>query len=273
MDDNIGYFDKLWSDLPQQFRGKPNIEAFLLALAKQLTGLRGFFAQLETLRSLQAAEGAQLDGIGGIVAMSRTEALAVSKMANQVVPMDDKTYRMYLTWKNNINTTGCTHSEVYRALKMFWARPLYYREDPACPATMFYDAPILDAEDSPISVNIMAAVKAAGVALVFSVRFPTYRCANEQSIGLFGLAIHDRFRNGFDSELVLLDGKHGLCGAWLLNQAARGMSFPLLSVNFAIKNGNSVSGVLTKDKMWHMDGSALLDGSCKLDADISTEVI
>ena len=151
MDENLDYLEKLRSDFPEQFRGKPNIDVMQKALARQLNELYEFFYALNTLRWLQTAEGAQLDGIGDIVVLSRMDALILSQMADQNVPMDDATYRLYLTWKANLNTTECTHKDVYRALKMFWDKaPMYYSENPAFPATAFYTVPtsVMDAESA-----------------------------------------------------------------------------------------------------------------------------
>ena len=162
----MGYLQKLRDDLLEQFRGKPNIEVFQTALARQLEELYAFFYDLNAFRWLQNAVGVQLDGVGNIAVMTRTDALIVSKLADQVVPMDDDTYRLYLTWKVNLNTTNCTYRDVYRALKMFWPNtPLFYSEDPAYPATMFFTTPMLTPDDD-VSVLLLAPrVKAAGVAL------------------------------------------------------------------------------------------------------------
>lgn len=166
MDEPINYLDKLRSDMLEQFKGKPNIEVFQEALARQLSDLYEFFDALNTLRSLQTASGVQLDGIGDIAVMSRSEALVVSKLANQTVPMEDETYRLYLAWKIALNTTNCTHGDVYRALKMFWSKsPLYYSEDPEYPATMFFSTPTLSPEDDAGVLLLAPKVKAAGVAL------------------------------------------------------------------------------------------------------------
>jgi len=162
------YLEKLRADMLEQFRGKPNIEAFNKALARQLSELHGFFAQLLSLRSLQGSEGAQLDGIGSIVALSRADALSVAQTAEKHVPMDDATYRLYLIWKKSLNTTGCTHKDVYGALKMFWDKtPLYYSEDPAQPATMIYTVPRAASEHEKAVFRIASMVKAAGVSLHF----------------------------------------------------------------------------------------------------------
>ena len=159
------YLEKLKKDLLEQFRGKTNIEVFQKALARQLENLYRFFYELCVLRSLQTAEGTQLDGIGDIVVLTRAQALIVSKTANQPVPMNDETYRLYLAWKINLNTSSCTHRDVYQALKMFWDKPIFYSEDPNYPATIFLTTPMLLPEDNAGVLLLAPKIKAAGVAL------------------------------------------------------------------------------------------------------------
>lgn len=170
MDEATNYLDKLRRDLLEQFRGQPNIEVFQRALSRQLSELQIFFSQLNDLRYLKDAEGVQLDGIGDIVVLSRNDALVISKLAGKDVPMDDDAYRLYLAFKIHLNTSNCTHTDIYRAIKMFWdSTPLYYSEDPKYPATMIFSTPTLspDVDFSPLV--LMPTVKAAGVALHYMI--------------------------------------------------------------------------------------------------------
>jgi hypothetical protein len=168
MPDVTSYADKLKNDLPEQFKGKPNLEALLLAIGRQLSELRVFFESLETLISIELSEGAQLDGIGELVNMSRPEALRLVESAGITVPMNDAEYRDFLKWKIALNVTDCTHKDVYTALKMFWrASPLYYSEDPEKPATIIFSTPELRPEDNASSLFLVPRIKAAGVAVIF----------------------------------------------------------------------------------------------------------
>jgi hypothetical protein len=173
------YFEKLRRDLLEQFKGKPNIEVFQKAFARQLDDLYKFFDDLNTLRWLRTAEGKQLDGIGDIVVLSWTEALAIAKLADQYVPMDDDLYRLYLTWKIALNTSNCTHTDRHRALKLFWDKtPLIYSEDVAHPATIFITVPEVIAGSNVAVFRIAALIKAAGVALHFLFPFDEYEAAD-----------------------------------------------------------------------------------------------
>jgi hypothetical protein len=173
VDERLDFLEKLRDDLLEQFRGLPRTEVFMSAVARQLEELYEAFFMLKTMRSLQTAIGRQLDGIGDIAVMSRTEALVISKLADQDVPMDDDTYRIYLAWKIALNTTNCTHKDVRNALKMFWDKPLYYSEDPAHPATAIYTTSILAPEDNAWILMLAPKVKAAGVALQIIARTET----------------------------------------------------------------------------------------------------
>ena len=157
----------------EQFKGQPNIEIFNKALARQLDELYEFFENLNTLRWLQTADGVQLDGIGNIVALSRSEAFTLARTANQDVPMDDETYRLYLAWKIALNTTDCTIREVYQALRMFWDTPLFYSEKIEHPATMFWSTPMLPPEHNTDVLRMIPKVKAAGVAIKFIINTQT----------------------------------------------------------------------------------------------------
>ena len=169
MDSRWDYFQKLYDDLLEQFRGKPNITVFQKALARQLEELYAFFYALRVLRWLQTAEGKQLDGIGDIVVLSRMDALIMGQMAGQTAPMDDALYRLYLAFKIFLNTSNGTYKDVYRALKMFWTQtPIYYSERTESPATMFWTLQDVNPFSTDASLLAIATmVKAGGVALRF----------------------------------------------------------------------------------------------------------
>lgn len=166
MDDVFDYLKKLEDDLLEQFRGKPHTEVLMKALARQLQEVYQFFIDLRDKRSLDTAEGQQLDGVGDIVVLSRDDARQLAESADVLDDMDDELYRRYLKYKVHINTNICTYRDVYKALKMFWdTTPLYYSEDPEWPATMFFSTPTLKPEDAAERLFRIPHIKAAGVAL------------------------------------------------------------------------------------------------------------
>lgn len=171
---DFDYLQKLENDMLQQFKGQPNIEVLLKALARQLQDVYQFFVDLRDKRSLQMAIGRQLDGIGDIVVLSRDDADLLAGLAERRLAMNDELYRDYLLYKIHINTNICTYLDVYRALKMFWnVSPLYYEERPEWPATMFFSTPVLKPEDMPERLFRIPVIKAAGVMLKIMVTTET----------------------------------------------------------------------------------------------------
>ena len=272
------YFDKLQSDTLEQFRGKPKIEVVQKALARQLDELREFFDDLRTLHWLDVAVGEQLDGIGDIVCLSRMEALALSKRAGKTVPMDDPTYRIYLTWKIALNTTNCTHKDVYNAIRMFWGEsPMYYREEVEHPATIFFTTSELSI-DKPIDaapLSIAKMTKAAGVAMEIRLVFEPVKFVNVERFVFADIAIHLAVQEGSARiKGVKLNGMKNLDGTWKLDSSYQGMGFPHIAINgMSFKQEYKFSGKVAIDNRWNLDGSHKLDGSKKLDAELKEVIL
>jgi hypothetical protein len=178
------YFIKLIDDLITQFKEQPNTSALAEAIAEQLQDVYVFFEQLRTLRTLTEAAGKQLDGIGDIVAMSRTEAVSLAGLTDTAA-LTDELYRQYLKYKIFLNTSSGTYHDVLNGLRMFVPDiALYYSEDPAHPATMYFDTSDL----SPAELEeIFAApiARAAGVQVV--IRAQT-RTPLERSIYIYRMS-------------------------------------------------------------------------------------
>ena len=173
MDKYVDWIKKLEDDLIEQFKGKPNIQVFNKAVARQLEELYAFFYELSIMQWLDQAEGAQLDGIGNIVDLSRTDALIWSNLAGINVPMDDGLYRMYLLFKIFLNTSEATYKDIVRTLRMFWPdSPIYYSEHIDIPATMFFTTAPMAIDTDMRVLQIATRVKAAGVALHFIIPTP-----------------------------------------------------------------------------------------------------
>ena len=132
----VDYVQKLRDDLVEQFKGKPVIDALMEAVGDELNEVRQFYEDLRDKRNIQTAVGKQLDGIGDNAVLTRLEAGALACAKESVYVLDDDAYRTYLIYKIWKNTNNCTYYDIIRAFKMFWDKPLHYREDPAIPATM-----------------------------------------------------------------------------------------------------------------------------------------
>ena len=159
------YVELLRGDLVDQFKEKPVIDALVSAIGEQLNDVRRFYEDLRDRRGLQTSMGQQLDGIGDIVVLSRLEAGALACINESVYVLDDESYRRYLIFKVWKNTNNCTYHDVIKALRMFWPKPLYYREDPSEPATMVFETDMLSPEDDVPKLLNAPLIKAAGVGI------------------------------------------------------------------------------------------------------------
>lgn len=167
------YVAKLRSDLVEQFRGKEKIDALIEILGEELQEVFDFYEELRTQRNVYTAVGQQLDGVGDIAVLTRKEA---GELAGNPIPfdvMDDETYRKYLIYKILKNTCDCTYSDIIKAFRMFWDKPLYYREDPNEPATMIFDTGEMPGtvDTSPLFATPL--LRAAGVTLKLYARTKT----------------------------------------------------------------------------------------------------
>lgn len=156
---------KLKSDLIEQFKGQPHIEAIMEAVGEQLQDLYDFFVSLRDERTVNEAVGKQLDGVGDIVVLTRGEAGELASIANPGEAVTDEVYRRYLIYKILRNTNTCTYHDVMASFQMFWDKPLYYSEDPDVPATMMFKTDVLLPEDEADRLLRAPIIKAAGVAV------------------------------------------------------------------------------------------------------------
>lgn len=157
------YVQKLRDDLVEQFKDKPVIDALIEAIGEELNELRRFYDDMLEQRSISTAVGKQLDGIGDNAALTRLEAGALACTKESVYVLNDDDYRTYLIYKIWKNTNRCTYYDIIRAFKMFWDKPLYYREDPDVPATMIFETDNLTPEDDASKLLNAPFIKAAGV--------------------------------------------------------------------------------------------------------------
>lgn len=167
------YVATLKNDLVEQFRGKANIEALMEVIGAELQQVYDFYDQLRQDRGVHTAVGKQLDGVGDIVVMTRKEA---GKLAGDPIPFEvinDETYRRYLIYKILKNTCDCTYPDIIKAFRMFWDRPLYYKEDPAEPATMIFDTGEMDGTVDTTPLFTTPLLRAAGVTLKLYARTKT----------------------------------------------------------------------------------------------------
>lgn len=157
------YRQALHDDLPEQFLYAPRIDALMQVLGWKLEEVQRFFKDLHDLTRLQTAEGVNLDRIGDIVVLSRYEAGVLACLNESVFYLEDERYRDYLIFKIWKNTNHTTYADVYKGLRIFWDKPLYYSEDPSIPACMIFDTGEMEGWVDTRPLMEMPIIRAAGV--------------------------------------------------------------------------------------------------------------
>lgn len=218
------YRQSVEKDTLEQFRGKPNIQVLHDVLAKQLQDVFDFFMELSLHRNLRDAVGAQLDGAGDIIVLSRKEASEYARTAGLGDASDDEVYRKYLFYKVMKNTNNCTYPELIKAFRMFWDKPLYYSEDPEYPATIFLKTGTLSPEDHAEDLLSAPIIKAAGVGIHITATTESPTIESEIHVTPFlgrGMAI---------TKLPELEPEMPAAGIYVAPVIGRGMSITKLPV-------------------------------------------
>ena len=161
----VDFVEKLREDLVEQFKEKPVIDAVMEAIGIQFNDLYRFYSDLKEKRALHTAFGKQLDGVGDIAVLTRMEAGELACLNESTYVLDDESYRTFLIYKIWKNTNDCTYYDIIKAFRMFWDKPLYYKEDPEVPATMIFETDALTPEDDVTKLLTAPFIKAAGVAI------------------------------------------------------------------------------------------------------------
>lgn len=155
------YDEQILQEFPHEFQNKENIDTLVRAFARQLDELYEASDRLKKLCDLDAVQGKQLDGIGDIVVLSRSDAMRLIKGPITYDIMDDGHYRHYLKYKILKNTSTCTYYDMIAAVQMLWGvDDIEYCEDPEEPATVTLTFPEPDVEFDEVPP-----IKAAGVGL------------------------------------------------------------------------------------------------------------
>lgn len=91
--------------LIQQFKGKPNFEAFLAAIAESMQDIEDMLIDMWQARWIDNATGAQLDGIGAIVGVARNN-------------LDDDTYRIRIRVRIRLNLSNGTPDDILKIVRL-----------------------------------------------------------------------------------------------------------------------------------------------------------
>lgn len=157
------YDEQILREFPQEFQNKEKIEVLVHAFARQLDELYAVSTELKKLCDLDAAQGKQLDGIGDIVVLSRSDAMRLIKGPITYNIMDDEHYRHYLRYKILKNTSTCTYYDIITAMQLLWgADDVEYFENPEEPATVTLTFPD---PGGAVQLDDIPPVVAAGVGI------------------------------------------------------------------------------------------------------------
>lgn len=151
--------------IAEQFKDKQKIRDLMEVIGEEFQEVYEFLEQLRTQRNLDNAVGVQLDRAGDIAVMTRMEAGQLSGNPIPIEVIDDETYRKYLIYKILKNNCDCTYPDIINAFRMFWDKPLYYREDPEHPATMIFDTGDLPGGSDTSPLFTTPLIRPAGVSL------------------------------------------------------------------------------------------------------------
>lgn len=178
------YIKKLRDDLLEQFKGRPKIDDLLQVIGHQFNDVFRFYEQIRTETDIDNAVGQQLDGIGDIVVLSRSDAGKLLTGQDATSNPDDETYRRFLIYKILKNTCDCTYPDIMKAIGMFWkGPPLRYSEDPNKPATICFDFEASkELGDQSLGIPF---VKAGGVGLHMTMHM------NDDVTAYYGIALHN----------------------------------------------------------------------------------
>lgn len=167
----VDYRNDLKLELIEQFREKRYIEDLLEVVGNEFQQVFNFFEQIRNERDLYSAVGKQLDGVGGIVGMTRKEAAGLVKEPFSFDTRDDEVYRQHLIYKTLKNTCDCTYDSMIAALKMFWqGNDVIYMEDPEVPATIILKITGDHDAEAMRSLMQIPIIRAAGVSAVIETK-------------------------------------------------------------------------------------------------------
>ena len=112
-------YDEIVGTIPWQFKNSPKILAILRAWAKQEEELVALFEDLNSKTDVDVATGVNLDRIGDIVTLSRTDAFRILGYPTGVT-IDDELYRKCLKFKILYNNTNATYEDIRKGIEYLW---------------------------------------------------------------------------------------------------------------------------------------------------------
>lgn len=156
------------NDLPQQFLEKERIEALIKAFSRQMEEVKKAFDELDSITNIDKATGKNLDMVGSIIPINRTEAYTILRRTKETTVSDDL-YRQVLKYKMLKDTSSCTYYDIVESIHMLWnAGDVHYLEKEDSPATIFISINDADLDGLDSLYGRATAIKPAGVKMVYT---------------------------------------------------------------------------------------------------------
>nr|DAN79980.1 MAG TPA: Protein of unknown function (DUF2612) [Caudoviricetes sp.]DAO80751.1 MAG TPA: Protein of unknown function (DUF2612) [Caudoviricetes sp.] len=257
--------DNWLNDIPYQFQNKKNIEVLIKAFSRQLSELENALISLNLNTDILSAKGKNLDMIGDIVNLSRIEAAKYTGKLN--ITLEDEVYRRLLIYKKLLNTNECTYYDVIQGIKLIWgtSSPVYYKEKPERPATIFLTMPNQSLDKEYKSFVKTLNIKPAGVSLVYETVYDDlmyllyFEIFNVERVRF---SIYEKIAQKIDrngNHLIFVNEKNAVTiGSFIENK----------------KGTENYDIWLTTDiNPWFLNGETLFDGSKVLNSKIWKESI
>ncbi len=161
---------KIEDDLPDEFRRGKRTLAICRAIDRQIEEARAAVKSIKTDTSLETAVGAQLDMIGDILNLTRTEAAVMQGDTIYFDVLSDDDYRLYLKYKSIEITGDGTYDTLMRSIQAVLGDDvsISYAEGSA-PATIILN--VETSEDEEVYLQALPPMKAAGVTLEFALTY------------------------------------------------------------------------------------------------------
>lgn len=249
------------NDIPQQFKGKKNIEVLFKAFAKQLEEVNQVLLDVNEKTTLAKAEGINLDRLGNILSMTRKDATKIIRQKTEY-EMSDDLYRKCLKYQILKETGSCTYEEIMGATADLWnVDEVKYTEKASEPATirLILGSYEMDSVD-PLVGKVMA-FKSAGVRLVYEMVYNT-TIKEMLDFAVKRVSIYTFIREWPCWDYRKLDG------TWLID-GSYDFSNYLGSLPVAIRMAPiQIIHHSHPDYVWYLDGTKIIDGYWYLSGEI-----
>lgn len=172
-----------WKKLTlSQFYDKPVLWGIIRAISEIFQEAYAEQQELRKLLDIDNQEGINLDYIGDILCLTRTQAHQILRRNNEF-ELTDELYRRALKYKIILNNSNATYYDIMEGIGIIWnTGDVVYREDENHPATYILDLKSYDINSGDVLESRTMTIKAAGVKVLFIIvwlirfRYGFWRC-------------------------------------------------------------------------------------------------